>query len=99
MTAVYDEPSDTLVSSDEREEIMNRTLQRSGANGWRIESRSRFQATIAQGKDTNHVLHLILSIVTLGAWLLVWALVAILGGLNRRLLSVDEFGNVLEQKL
>ena len=87
------------MDADEREEILNRTLQRSGANGWRVESRSRFQATIAQGKDTNHVLHLILSIVTFGFWLVVWALVAIFGGLKRRVVTVDQYGNVLEQKL
>lgn len=29
-------------------------------------------------KKTNHILHLLLSIVTLGVWLLVWALLPIL---------------------
>jgi hypothetical protein len=31
---------------------------------------------LSQKKQTNHVLHLLLSIVTVGAWLIVWLLVA-----------------------
>ena len=42
------------------------------AKGYRIESRSDYQATIVKGHRPNHILHLILSIITLGnSWLIV----------------------------
>ena len=37
---------------------------------------------LAQRKNTSHVLHLILSLITFGLWLPVWALVAISNGLE-----------------
>lgn len=49
-------------SADERKAILDRTLADRGAQGWRIETRSDYQATIATGNRINHVLHLILTI-------------------------------------
>jgi hypothetical protein len=69
--------------ADERREVLNRELQKYGAMGWRTESRSEYQATIARGKQISHVLHLLLTIITFGTWLLVWALIGILGGVKR----------------
>jgi len=37
---------------------------------------------LAQRKSTSHILHLILSLITFGLWLPVWALVAISNGLE-----------------
>lgn len=43
------------------------------AEGWRIESQTATMAVLVKGKRPNHILHLILSIVTLGLWLIIWA--------------------------
>lgn len=47
-----------------------------------------------KGKPTNHVLHLILSIITLGVWIPVWICVVIFAGEKQRFVSVDEYGRV-----
>ena len=62
--------------------------------GYRVESQSEFQAIIVRGKKPNHVLHLLLSIITAGLWLIVWIIVAIGGGERRRVISVDDVGTV-----
>ena len=87
------------MSDRNRREVLNRELQKYGAMGWRIETRSDYQATIAKGQQVSHVLHLLLTIFTLGLWLLIWALIGLFGGVKRWLLTVDEYGNVIHQKI
>jgi hypothetical protein len=85
---------------DERKAALDRQLQVYGAQGWRIENRSDFQATIAKGKEHSHTLHLLLTIFTLGLWgLFVWLPLSIFGGMKRRMITIDEYGNSVEQKL
>jgi hypothetical protein len=86
-------------SPEDRKAILDRTLADRGAAGWRIENRSDYQATIAQGKKVNHILHLILTILTAGLWAIVWIILAITGGVKRHILTVDEYGNVIDQKI
>ena len=88
-----------LKTPDERKAILDRSLQLWGAKGWRIENRSDFQATLAKGKEVSHLLHLFLTLITLGIWLIFWLGLGVLGGVKRRMITVDEFGNVVEQKL
>ena len=86
-------------TADERKAALDRQLQQSGAQGWRIENRSDYQATIAQGKAVNNTLHLLLTIFTAGIWGIVWIFLLITGGIKRKMITVDEFGNPVEQKL
>ncbi len=67
--------------------------------GARVESQSDYQAFLIKGKRPNHILHLILSLVTVGLWVPVWILVAIIGGEKRQSASVDEWGNASLQKI
>lgn len=78
---------------------LDATLQRYGAGGWRIESRSDYQATIAHGKEVSHLLHFFLTVFTLGIWLIAWFGLGVFGGVQRRMVTIDEFGNVVDQKL
>jgi hypothetical protein len=82
-------------SLDERKAALDTALAGFGAEEWRTENRSEFQATIVKGKRIHHVLHLILTIVTLGTWAIVWILLAIFRGEKRQLVTVDDFGNVV----
>jgi hypothetical protein len=82
-----------------RKETLDRALQDWAAKGWRIETRSDHQAMVARGKEISHLLHLVLTLITLGVWVIVWLLVAAFGGVKRRLLTVDEYGYVVEQKV
>jgi hypothetical protein len=86
-------------ATDERKSALDAALARYGAGGWRIENRSDFQATIAKGHRVNHVLHLILTIVTLGLWAVVWILMVIFGGEKRELVTVDPYGNIVNTKV
>jgi hypothetical protein len=47
----------------------------------------------------NHILHLILTLVTCGVWAIVWIVLAFVGGERRIALNVDDYGNVLRQEM
>lgn len=83
----------------ERKTSLDAALARLGAAGWRIENRSDFQATIAKGHRVNHILHLILTLVTLTVWGIVWLLLVVLGGEKRELVTVDAYGNVVNSRV
>lgn len=86
-------------TTDERKATLDRSLMHYGAQGWRVETRSDFQATIAKGKEVSHLLHFFLAVITLGLWLIAWLGLGVLGGVHRKMVTVDEYGNLVEQKL
>src|SRR4051794_9962148 len=86
-------------SSEQRKELLARTVSTQVANGARIESQSDHQAVVLKGKGVNHVLHLILTLVTLGTWGIVWIALAAFGGEKRAMVTVDEYGNAAVQKV
>ena len=45
--------------------------------GYRLESRTDTRATVVKGKRPNHVLHLLLTVFTLGVWAIVWIILSI----------------------
>jgi hypothetical protein len=69
--------------------------------GGRIAKQGDFNAVVRYGKATNHVLHLILTLVTLGFWAVVWLGVYLFHQASKRTitLAVDGFGNVLRQQV
>lgn len=71
-------PSPTL-SDEERTQWLAQQVDTQLRDGWQIESRTEHVATFRKGQPVNHVLHLLLSVFTLGLWLPVWVLVAIFG--------------------
>jgi len=93
------EVSATRRTADERKVIFAQQLQTAAARGLRIESQSDFQAVLVEGQPVNHVLHAILTIFTCLLWGIVWAIIAATGGEKRQMVVVDEFGNVIWQKL
>ena len=80
-------------SSDERQSLLSRQVASLLSQGRRVESQSDYQAVLVQGHRPNHVLHLILTFITLGIWGLVWLALVFLGGEKRELVQVDEWGN------
>ncbi len=61
--------------------------------GRRVESQSDFQAVLVQGHRVNHVLHLIMTLITLGVWAIIWLAMVFLAGEKREGVQVDEWGN------
>ena len=51
-------------------------------------------AVLVRGKKVNHILHLFLSIFTLGLWAIVWVILTLTGGEKRQVITVDDYGNV-----
>ena len=69
------------------------------SQGRRIESQSDYQAVLVYGHRPNHILHLILTIFTLGFWGIIWIALVVLGGEKREVVQVDEWGSSSMAKL
>lgn len=91
---------DTPPSDNTRKSRLALAVQKEVLAGGRVETQGDYNAVVRFGKGTNHVLHLILSVITVGVWLPVWALLVIVHTIGKStvVLSVDEFGNLLRQK-
>lgn len=80
------------ISPERRRAILSEQIQEQARHGYRIESESEFQAVMVKGHRPNHILHLLLTVLTLGLWVVVWISVVIWGGERRRMIVVDEYG-------
>jgi hypothetical protein len=97
--AAVDGLAHTEKTDAERKGLLANTLQGQVAGGARIESQGDFQAVVVSGHRTNHLLHFLIGVFTLGLWWIVWFFIAIFGGEKRRMINVDQFGNVFVQKV
>lgn len=86
-------------SLTERKVLLAQHVQHEVAKGGRVESQNDTSAVMIYGKPVNHVLHFLITLFTVGLWLFVWMAVAIFGGEKRKMVVVDEFGNVQVQKV
>jgi hypothetical protein len=93
--------TDGKLSPERRKEILAQALSTRLARPgqWRVETQADYYAVVVGRKPVNHILHLLLSVFTLGFWLIVWLVVAMTGGEKRYKLSVDEYGNGTIEKL
>ena len=85
-------------SPEERKELLARAVANEIRQGWRVESQTDYQAVIVRGQRPNHILHLILTIITVGLWGLVWIAVVALGGEKRGVIEIDAYGNTNIQR-
>jgi hypothetical protein len=93
-------PASNRKTPEERKELLARAIQSQVVQGSRVESQGDYNGVVVKGHRPNHVLHLILTIITGGAWgLFVWLPIVIFGGEKRKMVTVDEFGNTLVQKV
>ena len=88
-----------LVSDNVRKQRLAQAVQQEVDAGGRVETQGDYNAIIRFGKPTNHVLHLILTLVTCFVWSVVWLIMFIISTTSQKTitLTVDEFGNVLRQ--
>jgi hypothetical protein len=99
MTTQIETPTaDARKSPEQRKELLARAVANQVRQGARVESQTDYQAVLVTGKPVNHILHLILTIVTIGLWALVWIILAFIGGEKRMVIDVDEYGNTNIQK-
>jgi hypothetical protein len=83
------------VTPEQREGSLAQAVANYAAQGWRVESRGRFDATLVKGKRISHGLHGALTFLTLGAWAFVWVPMAIMYKERRMVLNVDDYGRAL----
>lgn len=86
----------TIIDDNYRTQLLAQAIYSSGL---RVESQGPFNAVVVTGTPVNHILHLLLTLLTAGLWLPVWIIVAIAGGEVRYMYAVDPFGNVFWQKI
>lgn len=93
--AVSDAPQH--MSADDRKAVLARAVATDVRSGWHVQSQTDYQAVLLKpGTKVNHVLHLILTLITLGIWAIVWILVALTHRRDRhRVVSVDPYGHLL----
>ena len=99
ITAPLETSTPQRKSADERKEAVGRAIHTQVAQGARVESQGDYQGILVKGHRPNHVLHLVLTLVTFGLWGFVWLAAAVFGGEKRTSVNVDEWGNTNVQRL
>ena len=55
---------------------------------------------VKPGEKVNHLLHFLISAISCGIWLFVWAFLAFIKAKEQRVrISIDNAGNVIEEKI
>lgn len=84
----------TTMSSEERKSKLAQTVANLVRSGWGVQSQTDYQAVLVRGHRPNHLLHLILTLLTLGLWAIVWITLSIVKRERHRVVDVDPYGNV-----
>lgn len=95
------QPNDERVPDDQRKGVLARAIANAVGTGQRVETRiDDYAVVMVSGKAaTNHTFHLLMSIFTAGIWLPVWAIASANNREHRFALSVDAYGNILNERL
>jgi len=87
------------MTDEERKAILERATLGETVKGARVESVQDFNVVLVYGKPVNHVVHILLAVVTCCIWLFVWPVVGVAGGERKATLIVDDYGNVTKIKI
>jgi len=82
----------TAIDDNNRRRILNKYIIQYQAKGLNLESRDGFSAVFVSQKKTNHIFHLLFSLITGGLWLFVWIFLLLTRRKKRQVLYVDELG-------
>lgn len=93
MSTIATTPAATPMPAEQRRQIIDTAVNEFVHGGYRLESRSEYQAVFVKGKRPNHLFHLLLTIFTLGLWGIVWIILSVTSHEKRMVVSVDEYGN------
>ena len=87
------ELSTTPQSVEDRKAILDKRVLRAVSNGWHLEAQTDYEAVVSGGRKVNHILHLLLSLLTFGTWIIPWIFMSLGNRPTRETISVDTFGN------
>ena len=73
---------------------LDRAVANELATGAELVSQAGTNAVLTKGKKVNHILHLLLSVITAGLWLIVWAILVATNKPQRIVLSVTDAGRI-----
>lgn len=82
------------VSLEHRQQVLMMAVSAQAAQGAKVTSMTQTSAVILQVDQTNHILHVLLTIITFGLWLIVWLIQMNSAKIRRYQIYVDEFGIV-----
>jgi len=82
------------LSEEARKSALDKKIWELSGSGWTVVNRSGFYATLKKGKRPNHILHLLLSLITFGFWIPVWVIVALTVREQTLNLFVEEDGTI-----
>ena len=96
-----------MLSENDRKKKLADYVRFSCAKGWVIESQNDFNAVMVAGQKCNHTLHALITFVggifTFGflfvVWGIVWAILASTQKQERIMLNVDDYGEIVSQKV
>jgi Na+/H+-translocating membrane pyrophosphatase len=80
------------ISAEQKRKIVESEITRAVSKGARVELQTDETAVVVFGHRVNHVLHLILTLVTAGLWAIVWIIGALAGGERRQTLTISDAG-------
>jgi hypothetical protein len=83
-----------MTTEEGRRAALDRAVAQQLAAGAVLESTTGTTAVLVMGKPVNHILHLILSVLTAGLWLIVWVILILTNHRRRIVLTVGEDGQV-----
>lgn len=94
---------DLVLNYDEKFQRFSNFVSSKTLQGFMVADRNDRQliaVLVKQGEKVNHLLHFLISALTCGMWLFVWAFVALVRGKEQRVrISIDGAGNVAEEKI
>lgn len=96
-----------IITEQSRKRKLADYIRMSCAKGWIVESQNDFNAVLFSGKKCNHTLWALITflggIVSFGLLFIIggitWLILAIAQGEKRIMLHIDEFGEIITQKL
>jgi hypothetical protein len=82
-------------TADQRKQALAQAVAGEVRSGWKVQSQSDFQGVMIQeGTKVNHILHLILTILTAGLWAIVWIILVLTRKKEKlEVINVDEYGH------
>lgn len=82
-----------VLTDEQRTHRLEQELQRLAMAGWQVDRYTDpFTVTVRRRAPVNHVMHGILSVLTLGLWLFVWLVIVMVPRTQRTTVRVDEAG-------
>ncbi|MCY4108289.1 MAG: hypothetical protein OXG11_04575 [Chloroflexi bacterium] len=87
-----------LTRLERREALQKQIEELTRRENYWVDSRSDYEAVLVKGRRVNHLLHGIVSVLTVGVWLPVWILLTVFGGEKRRRFYVTPEGRVEERE-